>query len=409
MSENSADELIYCPNCKENIPKTLYCLNCGYPLYKIEQEKKDRVFLEDNDELAVEETTEINNTIELEPTIETEVNEEVEEIVEPPKPEPEEHEVELEEDTIKIEEPEPEAPEEPEEVKEIVEPPKPEPEEPEVEVEEDTIKTEEPEPEAPEEPEEVKEIVEPPKPESIEPEVEVEADVSSVEIDEKLIVAEPSVHEPESLEVSIQEDESGEIVREVHSFEETSIMEELKIEYAPDPITKEVMDNLAKNITLKVRLIRLLRDGQVKEETFEKLFGNYVEQGRIWSGRRDEILNRLRSDFGSMEDKLGNAKKEFELLEIRKSIGDAEDTEYNVKAPAYKWDIQYLEKEIVNRKSGIKYVEDLRRLVPSDEILELESYEKDDYNQIDSINGINNEVLVKIKENLVEILGILSN
>jgi hypothetical protein len=386
MSENSADELIYCPNCKENIPKTLYCLNCGYPLYKIEQEKKDRVFLEDDEELAVEETTEINNTIEPDSTIETEVDEEVEEIIETPEPEAEELEVELEEETI---EPEPEEPEAPEEAEEIIETPEPEPEEA----------------EAPEEAEEIIETLEEP----IESEVEVEADVSSIEIEES-IVAEPSVPEPsESLEVSIQEDESGEIVSEVHSFEETSIMEELKIEYAPDPITKEVMDSLAKNITLKVRLIRLLRDGQVKEETFEKLFGNYVEQGRIWSGRRDEILTRLRSDFGSMEDKLVNAKKEFELLEIRKSIGDAEDTEYNVKAPAYKWDIQYLEKEIVNRNNGIKYVEDLRRLVPSDEILELESYEKNDYNQIDSINGVNNEVLVKIKENLVEILGILSN
>jgi len=117
-------------------------------------------------------------------------------------------------------------------------------------------------------------------------------------------------------------------------------MEEIKIEYAPDPLTKEVMENLAKNITLKVRLVRLLRESQVKEETFKKLFESYLEQGRRWVSRRDEILRRLKADLERMEEALINARKDFDLLETRRSIGDASEEEYAVKAPAYRWDIE---------------------------------------------------------------------
>jgi hypothetical protein len=34
-------EVLLCPNCKEEVPKTLYCLNCGYPLYKIDLDQPE--------------------------------------------------------------------------------------------------------------------------------------------------------------------------------------------------------------------------------------------------------------------------------------------------------------------------------------------------------------------------------
>jgi hypothetical protein len=30
-------ENVECPNCKEKVPKTLYCLSCGYPIYKMDE------------------------------------------------------------------------------------------------------------------------------------------------------------------------------------------------------------------------------------------------------------------------------------------------------------------------------------------------------------------------------------
>ena len=37
MIENP-DEWRFCPNCKEEVPNTLYCLNCGFPLHKTKED-----------------------------------------------------------------------------------------------------------------------------------------------------------------------------------------------------------------------------------------------------------------------------------------------------------------------------------------------------------------------------------
>ena len=46
-------EALLCPNCKEEVPKTLYCLNCGYPLYKIEVESEPVVVEDAPEPVAV--------------------------------------------------------------------------------------------------------------------------------------------------------------------------------------------------------------------------------------------------------------------------------------------------------------------------------------------------------------------
>jgi len=416
MYGDLSSEVVHCPNCNEDVPKTLYCLNCGYPLYKIEQEEKAEVQPEVEPEalevLAPEEM-EVDMSVEIEQPEETlTIEEEAEIEPEIPEPEPElEPEIESEpepepevltediETTIKVELVEEEAPSEqlePEiKVEVIEEEPEAEPL-PEMEAEEEILLEDEeldmelePEEEAAEEL-----IVEEPEieeePVSKEPEIEEEAPLPEAE--EKIIM------EPEEPEKTIDFME-----------EEPELMEAIRLEFAPDPLTKEVMENLAKNITLKIRLVRLLRDGQVKEETFKKLFDSYVEQGRIWVSRRDESVRRFKADIERMEETLVNARKDFELLEIRRNIGDANDEEYKVKAPAYKWDIEHLEEEIKNRKGGILYVANLRKIVPDEEIVELEKMADTDYAELDKIEEITSDTVAKMKETLAESLNILNS
>jgi hypothetical protein len=323
---STLSEVIHCPNCKEDVPKTLYCLNCGYPLYKLEQEKK----AEDQTEDSVTETepaVKVDMSIEYEPPQETFMAEEPEE--EPiTEPEP-------------VSEPEEEPITEPEPVSEPEEEPITEPE-PEVE-----IRVEE------------------------EPEPEVEPSLMTLEDREEYM------------------------------------MDEIMIEFAPDPLTKEIMDNLAKNITLKVRLVRLLRDNAVKEETFRKLFDSYVDQGRLLVSRRDDIIRRFKADLERMENEVVSARKDFELLEIRRNIGDAGDDEYGVKAPAYKWDIENLDTEINSCKGGIQYMANLKSLVPGEEIAELENLGQTDYSDLDNIKEVTSDTIVVMKETLAEALNIL--
>jgi S-DNA-T family DNA segregation ATPase FtsK/SpoIIIE len=375
-----ASEMIHCPNCREDVPKTLYCLNCGYPLYKIEREEKTLPIEEAEPEIleTVPEEVEVSTSIEVEELPETITEEVIEEKIET---------------TIEVEEVEiQELPEEAEEV-EIQELPE---EAEEVEIQE-----------LPEEVEIETEIEEP-----LEVVVEVEIEESEGIVDEELEI-EPVVTEPvESVEEIQEEPEvpSPEIISEEPvpvSPVEPPV--EVKIDFTPDPLTQEVMENLAKNITLKIRLIRLLQEEQVKEETFKKLFDTYVDQGRIWVSRKDEILRRFKSDIERMEENLVTARKDFELLEIRKSIGDADEKEYDVKAPAYKWDIENLEKEIQNRKAGVIYVSNLNKMVPSEEIEELKIMSDSDYVSLDEIETVSEDTISKMKETLKEAHNTLNN
>lgn len=437
MYGDLSSDVVHCPNCKEDVPKTLYCLNCGYPLYKIEQEEKAEVQPEAEPEalevLAPEEP-EVDMSIEIEQSEEAFVLEEPEPETKPePELEPElaEPEPDLEQEPEPELEPEPEPEPEPEieiettiEVEEVVaEEETLEQVEPEIHVEE--IKEEPIEPEMEEELVEAEPVLDMETEvdilvveEELELEPEPEGEAIEEPIMEELEAEEPVVEEPEiEGEAPLPEVEEEQVIMEpekpekIVEFmeEEPDLMEAIRLDFAPDPLTKEVMDNLAKNITLKIRLVRLLRDGQVKEETFKKLFDSYVDQGRIWVSRRDDTVRRFKADIERMDESLITARKDFELLEIRRNIGDADDEEYKVKAPAYNWDIEHLDVEIKNRKGGVLYVANLRKLVPEEEIIELEKMADTDYGELDKIENITADTIAKMKETLAESINILNS
>ena len=434
-------EVIHCPNCKEEVPRTLYCLNCGYPLYKLEQQKIVETPVEEPVPEKHEPMEEVDMSIEIEqpepvvtidkpepepepqPEMESEPEEEADMSAELDEPEP----------MVTIEEPEHEPMEEVDMNTEI-EQPEPEPMEEvdvsvEIEQQEPVVTIDEPEPEPEPQPEmesepeeEIEEVIEYEKPEEEldeepspeletnilmeeEPESEEEKPEPTEEMEEETYV-EPEEELEEESELVVEPEEETEIL----TPEERGLymMDEVKIEFAPDPITKEVMENLAKNITLKIRIVRLLRENQVKEETFKKLFDSYVEQGRLWVSRRDEIIRRYKADIDRMEQELATTRKDFELLEIRKNIGDAGEDEYNVKAPAYKWDIESLDKEIKNAKAGIQYVLNLRSLIPESEVEELIAMAESDYSELD-MDGVTNDTIARMKETLAESLNSIQN
>jgi hypothetical protein len=423
-------EVVHCPNCKEDVPKTLYCLNCGYPLYKIEQKKEDMVEPEPETLEVVAPEEEVDMGVEIEQPGETVV------VEEEPAPVAEvtvvEVAIEVEETKEDVVE-EPEAIEEPitaeliseteytfdeetqaDMVEELMEPAEEmvfeEPEEVLPELEEEPIPEledetlPEPEEELILEPEEEL-ILEPEEELILEPEEEL-----ILEPEEELILEpeEKPAPEPEAPMPEPIEEPAPEPAPEPSTITmEPDDMEEIRVEFAPDPLTKEVMDSLAKNITLKIRLVKLLRDSRVKEETFKKLFDSYMEQGRIWVSRRDEIIKRFNADIDRMENALVTARKDHELLEIRKSIGDANEEEYKVKAPAYKWDIEHLEEEIKNRKGGIVYVVNLKKLVPEEEIAELEEMAETEYSELEAIEGITQDTIANMKDTLAEALSSL--
>ncbi len=192
-------------------------------------------------------------------------------------------------------------------------------------------------------------------------------------------------------------------------YEAVELVEEFQAPktFTPDPLTKDLMENLAKNISLKLKLVKLYRDGAVKEEMFTKLFERYAFEGKIWSSRREEILKKLTSEIEEMEDTYGTASEALELLEVRKSIGEASEGEYMAKAPAYRWDIDNFDNEMNEKRNKTAYLENISNALTNDELKELRELASVQYNTLESLQLSKDEFITSIKDNLYESIKIL--
>ena len=379
-------EALLCPNCKEEVPKTLYCLNCGYPLYKIEVESEPMVEEDAPEPVAIVEAEAVEEeAVEVAPEPQVIIEPEVvqEEIVEiaPEAPAPTESEEEVVETAL-----EPVAVVETEPVEEDV-----------VVLVDSVEEIDAPVEEVVAEPE----IVEPVVEEIIdfEPVADVNAEAEDeVEIDapveEAIVIAE----EPEAVDVEEVLEPVVEVAPEVVAVPE----------YEPDPVIKEVMGNLAKNISMKIKLVDLLRTGGVKSEIFRKLFDSYLTRGELLMNSRSEMLERVRYDLGSMDGALHEAREGLEELDIRRAIEDVSEEEYAAKAPGFQWDIGQYKDEVGKKQAEIYYLEDITRVMSSEEIGELVGIGEGCFEVLDELTeseGIDGDTAARIRVSLEEALA----
>ena len=341
-------EGIMCPNCKEEVPKTLYCLNCGYPLYKIsvdtdksEENDPPSVSVEDST-TVIEETADIDEGVviavdDFEATV-------VEKVVFEPVAEP----------------------------AAVVELPAP------IVIEESPVV----------EPEQSEATVE--VPETLE--VEEEKPVATIEFSEPIEI---TVETAEAIEAEEPEEEF--VIENEYAFE-------------PEPVTREVMENLAKNVSMKTKLVDLLLKGEVKMATFERLFESYVARGELLLNSRNEMLERVRFDLESRERSLNEAKIGLEELGVRRSIGDVSEEEYRAKSPGFEWDISQYKDDVEYKGAEIEYLEDPTRLINSKELEELREKGEKGHRTIDTLvdsSVISSEMSERIKRVLEESLACL--
>jgi len=373
MQTELKPEVVLCPNCKEDVPKTLYCLNCGYPLYKmdvLEKAKKEEP-VEEPEEVVIEVAPEpfslepLKELAEIMP-IEAELEEPV--VVEDAPVEMTEIQAEVIPTDLAL------VIDEVTDIEPVVE------EEVTVEdVVEHAVKAFQLEPEP------VEEVVEV---------VEQEA-AEVIEVEEVAIVEEP---EPE--------------VEEADEAPFVEVVVEAEPSFEPDPVIREVMETFAKNIAMKIRLVKLLKDGEVKLETFNRLFESYAARGELLMNSRNEMLERVKFDLDNMERGLNEARIGLEELKIRMSIGDASDKEYNAKAPGFEWDIQKYQGDVEKSRAEIKFLGDLNTVISEDEISELKDLCGEGLDSLEDLTysgSINPEIAHRIKVTLDEALSCLSN
>jgi hypothetical protein len=361
-------EVLLCPNCKEEVPKTLYCLNCGYPLYKIEV---DQPKPEEDVEVVVDEAPE---PVE-EAVVEAETIEEVVVMVEELAAQSADEEAEVE-----VEADEPSGAIVPVEITEFV-------------AEEEV--------EAAPEVEAVPDVVEDePVDEVAEPE-----EVLEISLEEE---------STESVEASVFEVVEGPEIEDVEKVEESVPVDDILVErvpsYEPDPGIREVMEHFGKNISMKIRLVGLLRDGGVKPKIFERLFESYVTRGELLMSSRSETLERVRYDLASMEGALNGAKAGQEELEIRRAISDVSEEEYAAKSPGYEWDINRYGDEVGRKRAEISYLENIARVMSGEEIGELVETGKGCLGILDGLmesGKIGSKMAGRVKVSLEEALSCL--
>jgi hypothetical protein len=200
---------------------------------------------------------------------------------------------------------------------------------------------------------------------------------------------------------------------------ERTVIEEHRMEdiaesmsaFEPEPVIREVMEYLAKNLSLKIKLVKMLQDGEVQSETFERLFESYSALGGHLMKTRNDMIQRISYDLDSMDEALRQAKIGLEELKIKMKIGDVSDEEYQAKAPAFEWDIgQYDDK--VSRKKGEKaFLESLTLVMPTEDIEELRAIGESSLEDIEELvksGKIPSETADKVKLTLEEALTYLN-
>lgn len=352
-------EMINCPNCHEKVPKSLYCLKCGFPLYNMSGQADEVTIEIDQDPFELETTDVI-------------AEDAIEELVPVEKST---HKIVFIDDEYTAE-------------NETTSKVSAEDSEQEWQI-----------------PEEEKAVEEPLFEENKEHETELE------KLEEEETVFEgrtgeifpKPLYQTKELE-TVQEVSIGSVSPE---REEVEVKQDSKLGDAVTELTKD----LIKAISLKLWSIDLLIEGRVKEDHFNKLFEGYLKRSEECVKRRDEMLKRV-GDMQAIERMLDEAKVGLGELEVRKAIGDLREGEYEAKAPAFQWDIRHYEEELSKRREKVELLSDLTRTVPGEKIVEMKEKARGAEAALDGLersDSIGPETVARIRSALSETLDFLKD
>ena len=368
LQRDMQTEMVFCVNCKKQVPKMLFCPNCGYPLYIEGKEKPSEGAVED-----------------YAPDIETEIE---------PQAEAPELPLQTEEETPDSEEP----------PREVVEEAKIEyMEEPKRQPSffgrarsfmgfsfEKVDKTDE---HKEEEPEDVGVETGPEEPKILEPDVEGGEESSEMKDDWIFSADEPGLtHEAEQVELEA-----------LPAYEEPAFEIEVTTDFKIDPKLIEVQGSLFKGLSMKLWLVDLLRKGEVDEEQYVKKSREYEAELEGLSELRRESLDRSK-DLEPLYKALREASVSLSELKVKRDLGLISEEEYDVKTPFYEWDIGHLEGFISGRKAEAAFLEDPRRVISADEFLRIKILAEDCLRSVEmgEVRGVSSGTLSAVRESLRE-------
>ena len=136
-----------------------------------------------------------------------------------------------------------------------------------------------------------------------------------------------------------------------------------------DPAIEELGNELLNSMYLELWSVGLLRKEGIGEEQFLRTFDAYHSRIERCIGQRDHLLDQI-SDLGTFQAKVEEVRVELDELDVRRSLGDLHNGEYEAKAPALRWTIDHNEAESERRRGRVALLENLTSLMPPGKVEE---------------------------------------
>lgn len=198
------------------------------------------------------------------------------------------------------------------------------------------------------------------------------------------------------------------IPTDLPSLDETVALE---ADVEPDPVIVTLTKDLMNSISLTLWSVDLLIEGSVEEDHFNSIFEGYEARSRSCMSRRRKMLEHAQ-DLDLLEKSLTEAKVGLWELEVRNTIGDLHDGEYEAKAPSYRWEIRHSQEEIARRRGEIGFLEDPTKVLPAEKILGMKETCERAFEKIEGLQnsgGVGSETASMVKAFLEDTLEFLKD
>ena len=176
--------------------------------------------------------------------------------------------------------------------------------------------------------------------------------------------------------------------------------------FTPDKYTMDTVQKLTKNVRYQSRLVKMLGEKEMNEETFLGLYKGLADDTHKLILRRNEVIEEIDSSIDGYENIIKIAQQGMKLLDIRMAIDDASEEEYKVKAAAFKWDINNYSNKIKTDEAKANYLRNLGALVNAEELESLIEDVDDSLNLLQK-NNVSDETKQKINSSMKEALSLI--
>ena len=176
--------------------------------------------------------------------------------------------------------------------------------------------------------------------------------------------------------------------------------------FTPDKYTAETVQKTAKNVRYESYLVNLLKEDEITEETFLGLYNGIADDTHKMIMRRGEIITEIETAVKGYRSTIISAQQGMKLLDIRKSINDASEDEYQVKAAALKWDIDNYGRRVNEEEQKATYLKNLGKLIDSKELNNLISDVNNSLNILSKLN-VSEDAKSKIHNSMREVISLL--